>query len=386
MINAMRPVTRASASVLDSADVIRRIVPKSVLEMDPRLAGHLEVSTGGKVPKGVTVRTLDDGTSVVTANVRMLASADKPLNDAANESIEIAREIGAFIVAMNPDVVFMQELRSRPMAAAFRNGGLPEAPSIMAHLMGATDMAFTPAVHQDPFSSLHEFYGTAVYTRNGYSIGKAINGALPTSTSDVERRSVALVEVKQPGLHGDTFSMLETHTASEERTGRLVNAGITTGVAKAKKTDQALRDAQVGAMGVMADDLYNGRPFTVQTALNDNPVPVEGYPSGAVVFGGDINQKQVFTDDVLRHADLRHVNDSLAELSSTTPEKLKQIRRGTAVDLWGADHRIDHIYERGMQVESVDVVDVPRNELLKVDTTDHRFVRATLRRAADAPA
>ncbi|MCW2960720.1 MAG: hypothetical protein JWM90_1107 [Thermoleophilia bacterium] len=378
---ARTAIPHALRGANDGPNVIRTIVSKAVLEADPRLLGKLDPPLGGILPKGVAMRVADDGTRVMTVNVHMSVPAYQSLNDLGNESIDGLRDVARFINSSNPDVVLVQELRSRPIEAARANGGLPDSASILAHLMQADDMAFTPALRQDPFSTPLEHYGTAVYTRNGFRIDKSVNAVLPTSTPDVELRSIGLNAIIPPDER-KPFSLMSTHLASEERTDRLLKLpGHTSGeLSEALRTDQALRDAQLGVVGGWADNLATGRPFSVEAAITGEQQLVKGFPAGRVVVGGDFNQHQRVTDPLLNPLGLTHVNDLFERSGRATAQELHDIDQATSlIELIpsGRPHRIDHLYGRGMESTNVSVGAAPKVESV-LEPTDHSAVIADL--------
>jgi endonuclease/exonuclease/phosphatase family metal-dependent hydrolase len=277
----------------------------------------------------------------MTVNIHMGVPEGLPLSP-ANESLEALRDVAAFIKKANPDVVLVQEVRDRPAPA---EEGLENAATLLGQLMGATGIAFTPALDDGK-----RRYGTAVYTRNGYTVEKFVNAALPNTGEEVEPRSAGIVAVRGPD--GDAaLTVISTHLAHRPQ------------------EDAALRDAQLGTLGNIAESIRVTGSFTYTPAQKNTEETAEDFPRH-VVLGGDLNQTQAPSDAVLRKAGLVHVNDNAG--AGDLP---------TALAGDGTPHRIDHLYATaGILVIDVAVAPVPAVNCTVGSPTDHKTVTAYLRR------
>lgn len=293
------------------------------------------------------------GVRVASINLHMATPAGYSL-DPVNERVESLRDVARWVNAVNPDVLLVQELRDRPLEAARRVGGLGDVAATFGRLIGADDAAFTPALLQDPATSPLRHYGVATYARNGFAIDQAINARLPTSTPDVELRSVGVVGVRPPDGRAP-LTVMGTHLAN-----RVVE-------------DQPLRDAQLQAIARLADEVAAGGRVAYADAWRGHRLLSErDFPARRIVLGGDFNQLQATSDRILRPAGFVHVNDAL----QARGDGLAWARAAAAdVDTSSLGtpqaHRIDHAYVRG----AADVRDsaagpVPAREV-DGDPTDH---------------
>ena len=214
--------------------VVRGLAPLNQLEGDARLLGRLTPPTDGALPAGLAMRTEANGTRVLTINLHMGVPGDQPLRP-ANERIEALRDVARHVNALDPDVVLTQELRNRPRVPG--KDGITDMVSSFGHLIKAGDVAFTPAVVGDPIAGDLQHYGTAIYTRNGFTIEQAANVALPNADGQ-EARSAGIAAVRAPDAR-PSFTVVSTHLAY-----RTVE-------------DAALRDAQLlaGVAASMLDDI-----------------------------------------------------------------------------------------------------------------------------------
>jgi endonuclease/exonuclease/phosphatase family metal-dependent hydrolase len=328
------------------------------LAVDPRTRGMLGAVGAGTLPASINLRTTGEGVRIASVNIHMAIPAGLGF-DLANENLSALRDVSRFINAANPDVVLIQELRNRPVAAAMQQGGLGDTASLLGRFIDADDMAYTPAITQDPFTTPHEFYGTAIYTRNGFTIEQAINARLPNSGPQIERRSVGVASVLAPDARGRT-TVLGTHLANEPF------------------TDQPLRDAQLGAIGTMVDGIRARGGFSYVDAITGEQLVASGFPGERVFLAGDFNQVQALTDPILHPHGLVNVNDALASTGELGAARARLADVGTAeVDLKlvpgakpGDLHRIDLAYQSGMDVTDVGLGAVQRHEF-DGDATDH---------------
>ena len=346
------------AGIQAQGSVLRHVVPKAVLETDPRVRGLLDPPSGGTLPANVSVRTDPSGVRVVSVNIHMATPGQLAL-DPRNEQVLALRDVARFVNSTDADVVLVQEVRDRPTAAALQRGGIGDQASILAHLLRADDMAFTPAITQDPLETAHRFYGTAIYTRNGFWINDAFNARLPTSSPDVELRSVGVADIHPPDGRAP-FTVMGTHLAN-----RVVE-------------DQPLRDAQLGAIVRLDAMLRGSGRASFVDALDGRSLVAEGFTRWRRVVGGDHNQLQAASDAVLAPAGLRHVNDLLAQTGEAGRRRAALASVATASVGSPGAHRIDHMHARGFAVTDSAVADVPRHEL-PLDATDHRTLVVDLR-------
>ena len=328
------------------------------LAVDPRTHGMLGAVGKGALPASISMRTSGDGVRIASVNIHMAIPAGQGF-DLSNETLAALRDVARFINGANPDVVLIQELRNRPVAAALQQGGLGDTASLLGRFIDADDMAYTPAITQDPFTTPHEFYGTAIYTRNGFTIEHAVNARLPNSGPEVERRSVGVASVLAPDARG-RMTVLGTHLANEPF------------------TDQALRDAQLGAIGTMVDGIRASGGFSYVDAITGEQLVARGFSGERIFLAGDFNQVQALTDPILSGHGLVNVNSALASSGAAGEARAKLADVGTAaVDVSkvpgakpGDLHRIDLAYESGMDVTDVGLGAVQRHEF-PGDATDH---------------
>lgn len=328
------------------------------LAADPKVHGLLDAVGAGALPASINMRTTGDGVRIASVNIHMAIPAGQGF-DLSNENISALRDVARFINGANPDVVLIQELRNRPVAAAMQQGGLGDTASLLGRFIDADDMAYTPAITQDPFTTPHEFYGTAIYTRNGFRIEHAINARLPNSGPEIEQRSVGVASVLAPDARGRT-TVLGTHLANEPY------------------TDQPLRDAQLGAIGAMVDGIRTTGGFSYVDAITGEQLVARGFSGDRIFLGGDFNQVQALTDPILNPYGLVNVNDALASTGEAGDARARLADVGTAqVDInrvagakIGDLHRIDLGYASGAEVTDVALGAVQRHEF-DGDATDH---------------
>jgi len=334
----------------DGPGVIRSVTPKADLERDPQLHGQLEP------PPGISTRLDPSGVRVMTINIHM-AVPDGLSLDPRNENLGALQDVAHFINKMNPDVVMVQELRNRPVLTG--GAGLGDAVSVLAHLMKATQMAYTPAIRGEvkdgKFGHYGAHYGTAIYTRNGFTIKRAVNIALPNNTEDgkaVEPRSAGIAVVSPPKGHA-RFTVISTHLSVEEA---------------------ALRKKQLGALAAIVQSIRARGGFTYQAAMSGEKRRVGGFPR-TIILGGDLNQQQETSDAVLKGSGLTHVNDFLADK--------KKADIPTVTDNIGRTHRIDHLYVTDIEATDVVVAAVPGRVYTAGAPTDHKAVIADVRKRQD---
>lgn len=343
----------ASPGRRDGPSVFREIVPATVLEQDPRLRGKLTPPKDAAPPEGVQIHKNADGLSVLTVNIRMGVSGERSF-DPSNESISALRDIARYINAVDPDVVMLQEVRGRSGEPG--QTGLPSPTSILFHLVEGTDFAFTPAKESAPGEGNERYYGTAVCTRNGFTLEAAVNAALPNPEPEKEERSVGVVVVRSPVENAKPVTVLSTH---------LHNIEMVDYVATRPEKDQAIRDAQLTAIANIVEQLRRDGSFSYRDALTKERLRATGFPGGQLIVGGDLNQKQSETDRVFGAWGLTHASDVL--LASDDPSRIERGESSSKAftaefGLGGVPHRIDHLYESGMNVVDVAVSSVPTVE------------------------
>jgi hypothetical protein len=358
-----------AAALLDAqrgaaTGVFRHIVPKATLELDPALKGMLDMpAITPHAAIGVTM--LPGDIKVMTVNPHMFVPGGVPLNPVSNEEMGGIRQVAAAVLKEDPDFVVVQELRRRP--AGLGLPGIPEQPSVFAHLIGASDMAFTPAVASMP--GLHEGYGVAMYARKGAQFTAAVNGRLSNIEEGVERRSVAIVNARL--LNGDERTLMGTHFANDDLHRPGGNA-----------PDQQTRDLQAGDIGSFARQVNETGEVTYQSVVDDSTQHASGFARRGVMAGGDWNQSQAQTDRILRPLGMTHVNDALR--ASGRPGAAARADAADTHTAWfdgisGPPHRVDHWYGD----KFVDVVDSGVVEAAPlpsgIPATDHRFSVAVVR-------
>ncbi|MCB0879217.1 MAG: hypothetical protein KDC46_09595 [Thermoleophilia bacterium] len=311
----------------DGPGVIRKIMPKDQLEKNPKLRGKLDPPTGGKPPKGVKVHTRADGTRVLTVNLHGGAPAGK--SPTQGQDIRALRDVARYVNAVNPDVVMVQELDDVP------NGNIPHESSVFAHLIGATDMAFTPgngATHGLAKDS-------GMYTRNGYTIDHAVNVDLP-DTAGLGERSAGVAAVVPPD-GGAAFTVVATHLSHKP--------GVTASKSRKEQMQEIAR---------VVKSIEEHGSFTYSVPGMSKQLTATGFPTDRIMLGGDLNTTQGgrnggidSADRLLGAAGLRHAND-----------------------LYGTGNvhpGIDHIYAYGFGATSSAKFEFAANELPSGRPTDH---------------
>ncbi|MCW2922680.1 MAG: hypothetical protein JWM98_84 [Thermoleophilia bacterium] len=340
----MRP---AAARGADGPGVDRTIIPAAKLEAaDPALRGKLTPPTGGKPPAGVTMHSRADGTRVLTVNIHAAVPASTSRDKRSDEDIDALRDVAAYVNSVNPDVVMVQEIRDRGVREA---GGITRQASVLAHLMGATDMAFTPGTMKGSGGS-----GSGVYTRNGFTIGHAVNADLPNGS--LGNRSAGVASINPPSGAGQPFSVISTHLSN-----------LQTGEA-----DQ-VRGQQLTELDRIATALRTGGDFTYTGVADGKRHTAAGFPAGKLMLGGDLNTMQGGTgtrvdsaDDRLRGSGLRHANDLLQAKGGAAA------RRADDGPTTGSNRRIDHVYLEGFDVTDTAIAAARARELRGDDPTDHK--------------
>lgn len=306
---------------------MRRMAPLAELALDPRTHGLLGPVAGGGLPASVLARADHAGVRLASINIHMATPAYDGLFPQTNERLDALRDVARWVRAVDPDVLFVQELRNRPVAAAVARGGVGDAASALGRLIDADDMAFTPAIAQDPFTTPHAHYGTGIYVRNGFTIDQAINARLPTSTPDVELRSVGVAGIHAPDDRLP-LTVFGTHLAN-----RVVE-------------DQPLRDAQLASIMDLADQVSRGGRVAYVDALGGRAQLSSGaFPTRRLALLGDFNQEQAPTDRLLNPRGFEHANDLLAARGDA-----RSLARASAAAVDTSiigQHRIDHPYLRG---------------------------------------
>lgn len=313
----------------DGPDVVRKVLSKAQLEQDPDLRGKLEPPVGAKPPKGVEVRTDASGARVVTVNIHGGIPDNQSLNP-KNESISAMRDVASYINAIDADVVMVQEINDRDSKV----GGVGVSPmtSVMAHLMGASDMAYTPGNGADKSRR-----GTAIYTRNGYTIERAVNAALPGSNDPPRSAGVAVI---QPPGGAPAFTAISTHLTHRDT-----------------RAASESRRVQLQELQRIAEQIARTGSFSYRSH-GDGTQSSGGFPTDRIVLGGDLNTTQGgrnggidSADRLLGAAGMRHANDLYG--------------RGRVKP------RIDHVYARGFAATSSALVGIPGVEVRGANPTDH---------------
>ncbi len=326
----------------DGPSVFRRMASLAELAADPRARDLLDPVGVGALPSTIRPRGDHAGVRLASINIHMATPAHDALFPQTNERLDALRDVARWVQAVDPDVLFVQELRNRPVAAAIAHGGVGDAASTLGRLIDADDMAFTPAIAQDPFSTPHAHYGTAIYVRNGFSIDQAINARLPTSTPDVELRSVGVAGVFPPDGR-EPLTVVGTHLAN-----RVVE-------------DQPLRNVQVGAIMDIADQVAVGGRVAYVDALDGTQQLSSGaFPTRRIAWFGDLNQEQDLTDQIVNARGFTHANDLLAAHGDARSRT--RAAMATMDTSMHGEHRIDHGYLRGTDVSDSAVGSVASHE------------------------
>ena len=355
---AQRMLAR-SATVAQTAGeglgVVRGMVPKDVLErLEPALKGKLHMpAVAGEALIGA--RRLPGDIKVGTANLHMGAPAGAQLSNVANESIDALRADAAAILREDPDVVFLQEVRHHPMGTG--TPGVAEQASVMGHLLGASDVAFTPAVAR--IEGLHEGYGTAIVLRKGATFDQVFNQRLTNHDPLIEARSIGWGHVKL--ANGDETLVGGTHLANRPL------------------EDAALRAEQLHDIGGTVASARATGTFAFDDVVDGTRRTATGLPKGGAIVAGDMNQLQAPTSEVLDGYGLTNVSDTLAA-KAKTPAAVQRAADSAAptAEHEGVLHTIDHI-EADKAYDVVDAGIVKVGDLVS-GPTDHHFKFALLRR------
>lgn len=347
----------APRSTGDGRGVHRHVVPKELLELvRPSLRSQLDPPAAGSPPPGVEVRTDASGARVVTINIHGGVPGDMKDRNAGDEDIAQLRDVARYVNSVDADVVLVQELRNHPLLTW--PGRVAEQASVLSHLMDADDMVFTPAFRE--FDGTQE--GTAIYTRNGYSIEHAVNVELPDGDATQER-GAGIAKVVAPD--GTDYTVVGTHLAH-------------------KSTDEASRTKQLDAISDVLRALQRDGSFTYRDRERGSTQTASGFPTGRIVLGGDLNTHQDNADgvrnspdEILGDAGLVHTNTQLRE--SDDPAIRAQFPG--AEQRTSTLRRIDHVYTRGLDVRDATVAEVPAHELpAGTRVSDHRGIVVDLGR------
>lgn len=280
---------------------------------------------------------------VVTINIHQGVPGSLPLGD-ENEDIRALQDVSEYIRKTNADVVLMQEVDDDRA----REGklGVTDQFTKLSAMMGANTAHMTPAV-------LHangDRYGTAIFTRNGFSLTRTFNVDLPNALH--ENRSAGISEVRAPG--GSTVTVVNTHLAN----GRKGAADRVVQIAEISRAIESIR-----ATGAA----------TFTEALTHKRLTVNGLPQNAVIFGGDLNSASPPVD--------RAVSKSALHNTMFDPDIMRDpVKRNKARKPTSGNNRIDHIYlSNTMSLTDTWVDDVPTKALPKGPVTDHRAVVADIK-------
>ncbi|MBC7460285.1 MAG: hypothetical protein H7287_02885 [Thermoleophilia bacterium] len=349
---ARRLVAVARPAADDAIGVVRGMVAKTELErLEPALRGKLDApAVAGEALIGA--KRMPGDVKVATANLHMGTPAGGALNNVGNESIDALRGDAAAILREDPDVVFLQEVRQH--AAGTGTAGVAEQASVMAHLLGASDVVFTPAVAR--IEGLHEGYGTAIVLRRGAKFEDVFNARLTNHDPAIEARSVGVGHVRF--ADGNDALVANTHLANRPQ------------------EDIALRVEQLHDIGGIVDGARAGGTATYRDVATGAEHTVAGLPTRGVILAGDMNQMQHPTSQVLDQHGLTNIINRFADNPNASAKRVLEASAPTA-EHQGTYHRIDHI-------EVDDTYDVADAGLAKVGTliqgdTDHHFVMALLR-------
>lgn len=350
------------------SSVLRRIAPIADLATSPSIASMLDSVAATRLPPPLRPRVAGEGTiRIGLMNLRMLVPEELGFEQ-ANESYAAMRDMARVIKSADVDVLFVQELRMRPVDAAQQHGGIGDAASGIAHLIDATDMAITPAISQNPYTSPLQFYGTGAYARNGFKFGEVINERLPTSADDIELRSQGVFEIIAPDERG-SFTGVGLHYANEPL------------------TDRALRVLQKHATGSTIERIRSEGRVAYTDAITGQRLASGEFPRNHVFIAGDFNETREFADPVLAKYDLTNALDSLAARGPEAARRARRASTGTAPVVISVDpslpvgsrHTIDLGYQSGFEVLDAAHARVPRVDS-KLRSSDHAFLTFDVRK------
>lgn len=326
--------TLGQSAPQDGPGVVRTVVSRAKLEQDPQLRGQLDPPKGGTPPKGVTVHRDGSGARVLTINIHAATPAGKERGP-KGEDMRALRDVAAYVNSIDPDVVMVQEMHDRKFSPGTK--GIGPMSSVMAHLISASDMAFTPGKFG------RKTAGTAIYTRNGHTIDRAANVNLPELSEDA-KRSAGVAAIRPPDGR-PAFSLISTHMSNDPAL-----------------TGSKRRQAQLKEIQRIATAIQRTGSFSYRTG-NGTRTTLSGLPKGRLVVGGDLNTTEQgrrsidSADHYLNQAGLRHANDLLT--------------RGGTRNKAALGHRIDHIYAKGYRATSVALAEVGKREYRAGAATDH---------------
>ncbi len=352
-----RAIAPAARATPDGPGVHRNVVPKDLLELvRPSVRGKLDPPEAGTPPPGVTMRTDASGARVLTINIHGGTPGDLKDRKAGDEDIAQLRDVARYVNSVDPDVVLVQELRNHPLVTW--PGRVAEQASVLYHLMEADDMVFTPAFRE--FDGTHE--GTAIYTRNGYEIERAVNIELPDG-DQTQERGAGIAKVVAPD--GSDYTFVGTHLAH-------------------LKGDDAARARQLDTIADVLADLRRGGDFSYRDRDGGREQTATGFPTERIVLGGDLNALQDNADGVRNSPDeilgdvgLVHTNTQLRESDDPAVRANLEL----AEQRTSTKRRIDHVYTSGIGVVDATVAEAPRHELPEGRTvTDHRGIVVDLER------
>ncbi|MBC7461599.1 MAG: hypothetical protein H7287_09590, partial [Thermoleophilia bacterium] len=276
--DATRMLARAAKQGDGQFGVFRRIMPKHLLELDPRLAGKLDPPRTHGAP-AVTVTNPLDQIVAMNVNTHMGTPSQVSLSNPANESIDGMRSVAETVLRQDPDIVVMQEVRQHDLFGG--SAGVPEQASVWAHLLEATDMSFTPAVSK--ITGLHEGYGTLTITRKGATIQQSHNPILTNWEPGIEQRSLGVHVVQVPD--GRRLSLLEGHYDNDRE--------------KLPVLDRILRRAQLHDTGGIVESIRATGSFHYTDAAVGAQHVATGMPRDYILLGADFNHTPKLTDPVL---------------------------------------------------------------------------------------
>jgi endonuclease/exonuclease/phosphatase family metal-dependent hydrolase len=328
---APEPVkTRRAPSIATGPNVIRK--SDTHRERDLALSRRLAKS-GTYVIDGITEREPGEFVAV-TMNIHLGGIPGDQSGDPVNENVNALLDDARHINSGNPDVVLVQEMRSRP--AIKGRPGIAETPSLFAELIGADDMAFTPAFERDPNVHNEQQYGTAFYTRNGHKLTRVVNAALANPGSENEPRSFGVAEVIAPNGERSTFLWTHLHTfLNENYDPKLAQAGA------------ALRKLQLADIAEVVKSLQQTGSFTYRDTLTGQMRTATGFSKDVRLVGGDFNQTKAPSDGVMNQVGLTHVNDLLRRSTGRAPKG--ETFNGEVFTAWdsgmkGTPHFVDQLY------------------------------------------
>lgn len=281
------------ADLLTTEHIMSR---KDLLNRYPQLRDALGAVAATKPPPGVTV-SHQGSARVVTINLQGGVPYD-PADEAATEgagrdkeSIQALRDVAAYIKSIDADVVMVNEIRQSSQQG---RAGIPRQADVLYHLLGADSVAFAPTYAPGASKKFggDTTVGNAVFTRNGYSIDKAVVADLQNSdvvdkdtpnerVVSYQNNNAVIASIATPS--GEQLTAISTHlspvglAASDGERYPEVSAGI--------------RGKQLARLRQIIAAIESGGSFDYRTSVTNTTGTASGFGRDAVLVGGDFNAR-----------------------------------------------------------------------------------------------